>query len=87
MLRRIALLSGLALQHHINVQAGVVDEDYHGKLSMIFFNHTDKQFHVSRGDRLAQLICQNIYYSHPEEVKELDDNERGKNGFGSTGRN
>lgn len=82
---RIAPRSGLALQHHIDVGAGVVDEDYRGNIGVVLFNHSDKPFNVSRGDRIAQLICQQIYYPELEEVKELDDTERGKDGFGSTG--
>jgi dUTP pyrophosphatase len=44
----------------INVGAGVVDEDYHGNLSMIPVDHSDKPFYVSPGDRIAEPICQNI---------------------------
>jgi dUTP pyrophosphatase len=84
---RIALSSGLALHHRINVGGGVVDEDYHGNLCMILFNHSDKPFHIHRGDRVAQLICQKIFYPNLEEVKELNSTERGNNGFGSTGHN
>jgi len=83
---RIAPRSGLALHHHINVGGGVVDEDFHGNLSMILFNHSDKPFHIHRGDRVAQLICQKIFYPYLE-VKELDETECSNNGFGSTGRN
>jgi len=54
---------------------------------MTIFDHSDKPFHVSRGDRVAQLICQKICYPDLEEVEELDDIECGKNGLGSTGCN
>ena len=54
---------------------------------MVLFNHSDKPFKVSRGDRIAQLICELTYYTELEEVKELDDTERGVDGFGSTGHN
>lgn len=84
---RIAPRSGLAVHHHIDVGAGVVDEDYRGNLGVVLFNHSDKPFNVSRGDRIAQLICQQICYPELEEVKELDDTDRGESGFGSTGRN
>ena len=53
---RIAPRSGLALNHHIDVGGGVIDEDYHGNLCMILFNHSNKQFLISRGDRVAQNI-------------------------------
>ena len=40
-----------------------------------------------RGDRVAQLLCQKIHYPDLGKVQELDNTERGKNGFDSTGRN
>lgn len=49
--------------------AGVVDEDYRGVLKVILFNHSDKDFEVKRGDRIAQLICEKIYYPEIEEVQ------------------
>ncbi|XP_035889124.1 deoxyuridine 5'-triphosphate nucleotidohydrolase, mitochondrial isoform X2 [Phyllostomus discolor] len=42
---------------------------------------------VKKGDRIAQLICERIYYPEIEEVQGLDDTERGAGGFGSTGKN
>ena len=71
----------------MNVGGCVVDEDYCSNLCMTIFDHSDKPFHVSRGDRVAQLICQKICYPDLEEVEELDDIECGKNGLGSTGCN
>jgi dUTP pyrophosphatase len=54
---------------------------------MVIFNHSDKPFNVSRGDCITQLIGEQICYPELEEVKELDDTERGKDEFDSTGRN
>ncbi|XP_013365760.1 PREDICTED: deoxyuridine 5'-triphosphate nucleotidohydrolase, mitochondrial isoform X2 [Chinchilla lanigera] len=42
---------------------------------------------VKKGDRIAQLICERIYYPEIEEVQGLEDTERGAGGFGSTGKN
>jgi dUTP pyrophosphatase len=67
-----------------------VDEDYRGNLCVVLCNHYGKPFHFFFcGDRIAQLICQQIYYPGLEDGKELrvDDTERGKDGFGSTGGN
>jgi dUTP pyrophosphatase len=60
---RIAPRSGLALHQLINVGGGVVDEDYHGNFCVILFNHSVKPFHIHRGDRVAQLLCQKIFLS------------------------
>ncbi|CAG9864255.1 unnamed protein product [Phyllotreta striolata] len=84
---RIAPRSGLAVKNFIDVGAGVVDEDYRGVLKVVLFNHSDSDFNVKSGDRIAQLICQKIYYPELVEAKELSDTERGEGGFGSTGTN
>ncbi|XP_019869645.1 deoxyuridine 5'-triphosphate nucleotidohydrolase isoform X2 [Aethina tumida] len=84
---RIAPRSGLAAKNFIDVGAGVVDEDYRGILKVVLFNHGDNDFAVQPGDRIAQLICEKIYYPKLVEVKELTDTARGEGGFGSTGVN
>ncbi|XP_018573994.1 deoxyuridine 5'-triphosphate nucleotidohydrolase [Anoplophora glabripennis] len=84
---RIAPRSGLAVKNFIDVGAGVVDEDYRGVLKVVLFNHSDADFEVKSGDRIAQLICERIYYPDIEEVQELTDTDRGEGGFGSTGTN
>lgn len=60
-----------------------MDEDYRGNLGVILYNHSDIPYIVSRGDLIAHLICQKIYYSILEEVKILYITERGEGGFGS----
>lgn len=51
------------------------------------FNHSDTDFIVKPGDRVAQLICEKIAYPDLEHVESLDDTARGAGGFGSTGVN
>lgn len=82
---RVAPRSGLAVKNFIDVGAGVVDEDYRGNLGVVLFNHSDTEFKVTRGDRIAQFICERIFYPELEEVGSLTDTERGSGGFGSTG--
>ncbi|CAH0383974.1 unnamed protein product [Bemisia tabaci] len=84
---RIAPRSGLAWKNHIDVGAGVIDEDYRGNIGVVVFNHSDEPFEVKAGDRIAQLICQRISYPVLKEVQNLDGTERGEKGFGSTGKN
>lgn len=67
--------------------AGVIDEDYRGNVGVVLFNHSDQDFEVKKGDRVAQLICERIYYPEVEEVKNLTETKRGEGGFGSTGTN
>nr|XP_051678366.1 deoxyuridine 5'-triphosphate nucleotidohydrolase, mitochondrial isoform X2 [Oryctolagus cuniculus] len=67
--------------------AGVIDEDYRGNVGVVLFNFGKEKFEVKKGDRIAQLICERIFYPEIEEVQVLDDTERGAGGFGSTGKN
>ncbi|ODM88102.1 Deoxyuridine 5'-triphosphate nucleotidohydrolase, partial [Orchesella cincta] len=55
---RIAPRSGLALHNHICVGGGVIDPDYRGNLCVILYNHSDVDFHIEEGDRVAQLIAE-----------------------------
>lgn len=54
---------------------------------MVLFNHSNDDFKISPGDRVAQLICEKITYPELEEVNTLDNTARGEGGFGSTGIN
>lgn len=83
---RIAPRSSLAWKNFIDVGAGVIDEDYRGPVGVLLFNHSDEDFQVTRGDRVAQLIIERISTPEVVEVSDLDDTERGQGGFGSTGK-
>jgi dUTP pyrophosphatase len=82
---RVAPRSGLALKQGIDVGAGVIDEDYRGNVGVILFNHSDADFAVKAGDRIAQLVLERIAVAEVEVCEALDDTARGAGGFGSTG--
>ncbi|XP_010263699.1 PREDICTED: deoxyuridine 5'-triphosphate nucleotidohydrolase-like [Nelumbo nucifera] len=82
---RIAPRSGLAWKHSIDVGAGVIDADYRGPVGVVLFNHSDADFEVKPGDRIAQLIIEKIMTPDVLEVEDLDSTQRGSGGFGSTG--
>ncbi|CAN8099236.1 unnamed protein product [Discula destructiva] len=82
---RIAPRSGLASKHFIDTGAGVIDADYRGQVKILLFNHSETDFAVSEGDRVAQLVLERIYTPEVLEVAELEDSVRGAGGFGSTG--
>lgn len=84
---RIAPRSGLALNHFIDVGAGVVDRDYTGNICVLLFNHSENDFVVKRGDRIAQLICEMCLYPDLYEVENIQTTARGSGGFGSSGLN
>ena len=75
-----------AVKNFIDTGAGVVDEDYRGPLKVLLFNHSDVDFQVSEGDRIAQLLLEKIYTPPIIEVESLSETERGVGGFGSTGK-
>jgi len=83
---RIAPRSGLAYKKGIDVGAGVIDADYRGPLGVILFNFGDSDFVISQGDRIAQLILEQIVLPDVVDVDDLPQvGERGEAGFGSTG--
>ncbi|KAF9589970.1 hypothetical protein IFM89_029707, partial [Coptis chinensis] len=73
---RIAPRSGLAWKHSINVGAGVIDADYRGPVGVILFNHSDVDFEVKAGDRIAQMILEKIVTPEVFEVEDLDSTVR-----------
>ena len=82
---RVAPRSGLAVKHGIQVGAGVVDPDYTGEIKVVLFNHGDRDFHIEKGDRIAQLILEKCETPEIEEIGTLEETDRGAGGFGSTG--
>lgn len=84
---RIAPRSGMSWKNHTDIGAGVVDSDYRGPVGVVMFNHADSDLQIEKGDRVAQLVIEQIS-TQPLVVVEgnLDDTERGEDGFGSTGK-
>ncbi|KAJ6687255.1 DEOXYURIDINE 5'-TRIPHOSPHATE NUCLEOTIDOHYDROLASE-LIKE [Salix purpurea] len=82
---RIAPRSGLTWKHSIDVGDGVINADYRGPVRVILVNHSDVDFEVKVGDKIAQLILQKIMTPNAMEVEDLDATVRGAGGFGSTG--
>ena len=60
--------------------AGVIDADYPDSIKVLLFNHTDEDYHIYEGDRIAQLILQN----HSSFDNAIIGGDR-TGGFGSTG--
>ena len=84
---RIAPRSGLSVKKSIDVGAGVVDSDYRGEIGVVLINHSNKDFEVNVGDRIAQMILEQIKTPEVVEQADLDQTDRGDKGFGSTGMN
>ena len=79
--------SGLALKHGITVlnSPGTIDSDYRGDISVIIINLSKKDYTISPGDRIAQIVISSYEKVNWELKNELSDSNRGDKGFGSTG--
>ncbi len=79
--------SGLAVKHGITVlnSPGTIDSDYRGIVKVILINLGGKEFSIQRGDRIAQLVIQKIYFPNFKVVQSLNNTKRGEGGFGHSG--
>lgn len=77
--------SGLMFNHGITTD-GTVDAGYRGQLRVILFNHSDRNYTVKPGEKIAQFVVQPCVIEAIEVVDELDETDRGAAGFGSSGR-
>lgn len=64
---------------------GVIDSDYRGEIKVPLRNNSDREFKISNGDRIAQLMFTPFYKVDFDLCSKLDETERGCGGFGSTG--
>lgn len=82
--------SGLAAKAAITVlnSPGTIDSDYRGEVKVILHNTSPhKNFVVSHGDRIAQMVFAPVERVCLPEVEDLSETERGEGHFGSTGVN
>lgn len=80
--------SGMALKRGLTIAntPGLIDAHYRGELKVIAVNLDSQQtIHIERGERIAQLVIQQVPVVHLTEVDELDETDRGSGGFGSSG--
>lgn len=77
--------SGLMCKRSI-VTDGTIDAHYTGSIKVCLFNHGSRSYEVKAGDKIAQLVIVPCPLPELELVDNLDQTDRGDNGFGSTGR-
>ena len=86
---RIAPRSSVAYKNHTDIGAGVIDKDYRGEIKVLIFNHSEEEFKINVGDKIAQLIIERALIPPIIQINSYDDlekTERGESGFGSTGK-
>ena len=79
--------SGLAAKKGITVvnTPGTVDYSYRGELMTILLNTGHEDFVINPGDRISQMVICPIYKPDVFEINEVNETDRGDNGFGSSG--
>ncbi len=79
--------SGLATNYGITLanSVGVIDTDYRGEIIVPLINHGEKSFTIEPQMRIAQIVIMPVIIPKVIETNMLDNTERGKKGFGSTG--
>src|SRR3954453_23817175 len=80
--------SGLAAKHGLSIvnTPGTIDAGYRGEIKVLLINHDPVEaIELRRGDRVAQLVFQQVEQAAFAEVEVLPDSVRGVGGYGSTG--
>lgn len=77
----IGMKTGLRLSN----SAGIIDQAYHGDLTVLYDNLSDSEYTIHAGDRIAQLLVLPSYNFKAEIVETLPESERNEEGLGSTG--
>ena len=78
--------SGLAVKKGIDCGAGGIDSHYRGEVKVLLFNHSDNEFQIEPGDRIAQILIQKVERVEFHLVDQLNETARSDAGFGSTGK-
>tara|TARA_B100000745_G_C19853504_1_gene283604 strand:+ start:18 stop:449 length:432 start_codon:yes stop_codon:yes gene_type:complete len=80
--------SGLAVKQGVAIFAGVIDSGYRGEIKVCLYNASNDSFplKISAGDRIAQILFQEVPDFSLTVVDSLGTTERGGDGFGSSGK-
>lgn len=80
--------SGMAVNYGIIVlnTPGTIDSNYRGEIGVILYNTSDRSYAIVPGDKIAQIVLQEVPKVEWEEVDELTKTNRGEGGYGHTGR-
>jgi dUTP pyrophosphatase len=80
--------SGLALKNGITClnTPGTIDSDYRGEIKVILINLSGERQVISPGERIAQMVVQNVLFVQWQAAFEINESSRGAGGFGHTGK-
>lgn len=77
--------SGIAFEG-IKTMGGVIDSNYRGEIKVIIKNLSEDIYNIIPGQKIAQILIQNISQMEIKEENINDETSRQANGFGSTGK-
>jgi len=78
--------SGLSVKKGIDVLAGVIDSGYRGEIKVCLLNTGIDDLKISKGDRIAQILFQEVPRVKLTLSDDLGASLRGGKGFGSSGK-
>ena len=80
--------SGLAFKQGLTClnTPGTIDADYRGELKVILINLSNEIQVIQDGDRIAQIVFQQVEKMEWQLVENLETTQRGDGGFGHTGK-
>jgi len=80
--------SGLAIKQGLTClnTPGTIDEDYRGEIKVILINLSNEIQVIQDGDRIAQIVFQQVEKMEWQLVDQLETTQRGEGGFGHTGK-
>lgn len=78
--------SGLAIKKGITLlnSPGTIDSDYRGEIQIIAINLGKETVVINRGERVGQMVIQQVCKARWQEVGELPPSKRQEGGFGHT---
>ena len=81
--------SGLAVKQGLTClnTPGTIDADYRGEIKVILVNLSREPQTIQPGDRIAQMVIQQVEQAQWQETNSLSGTVRGEGGFGHTGKN
>ena len=78
--------SSLPKNAGIHTMGGVFDAGFRGEYNVQLINLGHEPYHISKGDKIAQLVVFPVAIAELQEVASLNETSRGKGNFGSTGK-
>ena len=80
--------SGLAIKQGITClnTPGTIDADYRGEIKVILINLSNEIQVINDGDRIAQMVIQEVKQIEWLPVENINETTRGAGGFGHTGK-